>query len=448
MNIFQKSNNPRTQNAKINILKMLLLKGGNILIGLLLVPMTINYVDSETYGIWLTISSMVAWMAFFDIGINNGLKNKLTEALAKGDTKKAKSYVSTTYAILTLIFIPLMMAALLVVQYLDWPSILNVDYIGAKALTCAMCIVVVYFCLNFILSTINVIMLADQRPADQSLRTFIQQLVSLVIIYAMTILVPGSLINLCLALCIVPIIVILAFNISLFNGRYKAIAPTIKSVDFRLTPDLLRLGFMFFIIQIAGVIQYQMTNFLIIHHYGATDVTAYNIAYKYFSIAFMIWGILTTPIWAAVADAIAKGDYTWISNTVRKYEKMFAIFVMGMFVMLAVSPTVFHIWIGDSVTISITLSFWVMLFTLVMMFSTIYVSVLNGASILKIQSIMCLFSPIIFLTVCFVLMHLGLGVESILIASIVANINGLIVAPIQYRQFIHSKRNIQHESHN
>ena len=98
----------RSVKAKKNIIGMLFFKGGNILIGLLIVPMTINYVDSENYGIWLTLSSMVAWMSFFNIGLNNGLKNKLGEALAKGDLLLGKKYVSTTYALLCLIFIPLM----------------------------------------------------------------------------------------------------------------------------------------------------------------------------------------------------------------------------------------------------------------------------------------------------------------------------------------------------
>lgn len=85
------SGSERSAKAKKNILEMLFLKGGNILIGLLMVPMTINYVDSENYGIWLTLSSMVAWMSFFNIGLNNGLKNKLCEALAVEDFKLGES---------------------------------------------------------------------------------------------------------------------------------------------------------------------------------------------------------------------------------------------------------------------------------------------------------------------------------------------------------------------
>ena len=150
--------NKRSVKMKKNILLMLFLKGGSILAGLLLIPLTLDYVDSETYGIWMTLSSMVAWIHFFDIGINNGLRNRLTEALANGDFKLGKEYVSTTYAILTFIFIPLMIILLIITPYINWNNLLNLNL--KSNLLIPICIIIIYFCLNFIFSTINTIILA------------------------------------------------------------------------------------------------------------------------------------------------------------------------------------------------------------------------------------------------------------------------------------------------
>lgn len=426
----------RSRKALVNIFAMLFFKGGNILIGLMLVPMTINYVNSDTYGIWLTISSMVAWMSFLDIGINNGLKNRLAESLAVGDYDKGKAYVSTTYAILCLIFIPLMLLLLLVTPYVDWQALLNVTGVDAQVLVCSMCIVIAYFCINFVFSTINIILQADQRPADESLRVFLQQAFTLAVVWIMTKCIPGSLVNLCVALCLCPLVMMIAFNLTLFAGRYRRIAPSFKSVDFTLAPDLLKLGVQFFIIQIAMIVQYQMINFLIMRYFGASEVTSYNIAYKYFNVIYMVWIILTTPIWAAVTDAVTKGDYSWIRNTTRKYLAVFMLFILGSFIMLSVSPWVYDIWIGESVEVGYTLSFWVMLYNLVFMFGNIFVSILNGASILKVQTIASVISPFVFLGLSLLLIRMDMGVKSILIASIAANFNGLILAPVQYLKFI------------
>ena len=410
---------------------MVFLKGGNILVGLLLVPLTLRYVSSETYGIWLAISSMVAWFSFFDIGINNGLKNKLTEALAHGDVVLAKKYVSTTYALLTLIFIPLMIVLLVIAPILDWQSILNLEQQAVDGLLASISIVIAYFCINFILSTINVVMQADQRPANASLLAFIQQLLTLGVIYIMTLTTQGSLVKLCIALCACPIIVVISFNAVLYSGRYSIIAPSFKDVDFKTAPDLFKLGVQFFIIQIAGVIQYQMTNFLIIHYFGATEVTEYNIAFKYFNVPYMLWITILTPVWAAVTDAVTKNDYPWILETIKRYMTLFIVFLGGSLLMLAISGPLYNLWVGDSVSVPFEVSLWIMVLNLAMMFGSVFVNVLNGAGVLRVQTIASVISPFVFLGISFLLIHIGWGVKSILIASVVANFNGLILAPVQ-----------------
>ena len=274
-------------------------------------------------------------------------------------------------------------------------------------------------------------MTADQRPADAAFRTLVQQVLTLAVIYILTLTTKGSLVNLCLALCACPIIVVGVFNLTLFFGRYKRIAPSLRDVDFSTAPDLFKLGIQFFIIQIAGVIQYQMTNFLIIRYFGATEVTEYNIAYKYFNIPYMFWMTMLTPVWAAVTDAIAKNDYPWVKGAVKKYLLLFLVFLAGTLLMLVLSQPLYRLWVGDSVIVPFQVSLWVMVFNLAMMFGSIFVNVLNGAGILRVQAIACIISPFVFLGFCFLFIRMGWGVKSILIASILANFNGLLFAPVQ-----------------
>ena len=211
--------------------------------------------------------SIVVWISFFDIGINNGLRNKLTAALAHNDYNLGRKYVSTTYAILFLIFMPLMCLLLLAAPFVDWYSLLNINQSNVEGLLIAICIIITYFCINFIFNTINIVVLALQKPAISSIITLVQQLVSLAIIYILTLTTKGSLVNLCLALCAAPLLVVLGANVILYSKKYKKIAPIFKSVDLKIAPDLMKLGIQFFIIQAAGIIQYQLINFLIISHY-------------------------------------------------------------------------------------------------------------------------------------------------------------------------------------
>src|SRR5687768_8312192 len=44
------------------------------------VPLAIGYLGAERYGLWLTISSVAAFLTFADLGLGNGLLNAVSEA--------------------------------------------------------------------------------------------------------------------------------------------------------------------------------------------------------------------------------------------------------------------------------------------------------------------------------------------------------------------------------
>ena len=115
----------RSLEAKKNILASFVIKGFSISISLLMVPLTINYVNPTQYGIWLTLSSIVAWFSFFDVGFGNGLRNRFAEAKALGNLEKARTYVSTTYAVLTMIFSGVWLIFVAGNQFIDWSKVLN-----------------------------------------------------------------------------------------------------------------------------------------------------------------------------------------------------------------------------------------------------------------------------------------------------------------------------------
>lgn len=118
--------NSRSVAVKKNIIGSFFVKGISIIVSLLLVPLTLGYVSSEIYGIWLTISSIMVWLGFFDVGFTLGLKNKLAEAIALNDWKRGKALVSTTYFMMVLIFIPLCIILEMIIPHINWASFLNV----------------------------------------------------------------------------------------------------------------------------------------------------------------------------------------------------------------------------------------------------------------------------------------------------------------------------------
>lgn len=140
----------RSVTAKKNILASFFIRGFSIAISLVLVPLTINYINPSRYGIWLTLSSVVGWFSFFDIGLTQGLRNKFAEAKVKGDDFLAQVYVSTTYAILSITFFSIWFIFLIVNRFLNWSHILNVSDSMQSEVTTLAVIVFTYFCLQFV----------------------------------------------------------------------------------------------------------------------------------------------------------------------------------------------------------------------------------------------------------------------------------------------------------
>lgn len=431
----------RSQLIRKNIFSTLIIRLISLPISFILVPLTINYVNAESYGIWLTISSIIIWMSFFDIGINNGLRNKLTESLAKGDIVLSKKYVSTTYAILILISLFILVVFFIVNPFLDWSVILNSPKSLASELKTVAVIVIVYFCFKFILSTANIVLLSNQLPAKAAFWGLVEQMSSLIVIFFLIYLTNGSLLNLALGLCIMPVIILLVYNIYLFLGKYKYLSPSFHSVDFSLTRQLMGIGFKFFVIQLAVIIQFQTANFIIIQIYGPLEVSVYNIAFKYFSVMNLLIWIFMTPLWSAVTDAYAKNDNDWIIRAEKKYRKIaLYIIILGVF-MLIFSNITYSIWLGKGkIEIPILTSFLMFLFFSVSVFGTIYVNILNGISALNNQFIASIFSPFLFLISSYCLTHyINLGVNGIIISSILANVNAYLVAPLQYKKTFYPK---------
>lgn len=428
----------RSVKAKKNIIASFFLRGISIAVSLIVVPITIDYIDKSRYGIWLTISSIVAWFSFFDIGLSQGLRNKFAAAKANGDDELAQSYVSTTYAILAIIFTVVWGIFMVVNFFLDWSKILHLppEY-GAQVSTLAV-IVFTYFCLQFIFKIINTLILANQEPAKASLIDVVGQVLSLVFIFILVKTTSGSLVKLGIALCLAPLLTLLVANFYFFRGVFKKYRPRISKVNFSYAKGLFNLGMAFFVIQIAAIIQYQTANFIIARNFSTADVTSYNIVFKYFGILNMVSVIFLTPFWSASTEAYVKNDIAWIRNAIRKYNRLNILLIITGSVMLVFSAFIYRAWLGKgTVQIDFSLSLWGFIYFSLMTFTAKYVYFLNGINALRLQFIASLFSPFLYIGVTILLLdYFHMGVYALFIASVIANFNGYLLAPFQYHQIV------------
>lgn len=375
----------RSSNIRKNIYLSFINKGIAILVSLQLIPLTIDYVNVEQYGIWLTLSSIVTWAAYFDLGLGHGFRNRFAEAKAENNIALAQKYVSTTYAILSIIFCILFVTIFLINLFIDWKQILNLKEISTTDLNFLFILMVGIFCIQSILNTFLTLLLADQRPAFSSMITTLGQLFALLAIYFLTKNTHGNLILLSLTLSGIPCIWLLIVTFYMFKHSYKQYSPSITRIDFSLLRRIIGLGGKFFIIQISILLIFQCSNIILSRITGPESVTIYNITYKYFNVIYMVAVIFLTPFWSAFTDAYIKHDLQWMRAAYSKLSKYWFIAILGYVIMLGISSWVYKFWLGSNIHIPFSMSLLMGLYILIMSRAGLYMQLINGIGKVQIQ---------------------------------------------------------------
>lgn len=403
-NIFH-SSDERTRKIKYNIFVSLLLKGVGILVSLLIVPLTLHYLSAYEYGVWLTISSIMIWITYFDIGLGNGLRNKLAEAIAKNDWEQSRIYISTSFFVLAVIMVLLIGLLFISSFYLDWNKILNTTEHPIVHLNQIVTWVLVLFCLSFVLKLVGVVLVAMQLPAFNDFFLFLGSLLSLLSIYLLTLFTQGNLFYVAFAFSMAPLIVYL-IAIPVTFRKYKLLKPGFKYIKLSYAKGLMGLGVKFFIIQIACLVIFSTSNFLISHFFSPAEVTPYNIAFKYFNVLIMLFTILVTPIWTAITDAYVKREYTWIRLKMKMIMKIWAGCIGVVVLMVFLSKKVYYFWIGDAVTIDLSLSVGMAIYVLISTWNQIFATFVNGINEIKLQLRLAIVEAILFVPVAYLFSRL------------------------------------------
>ena len=429
----------RSALAKKHILYSFILNGISVLIGLMFVPLLLNYLDAERYGIWLTLTSIVGWFTFFDAGLGNGLRNKLTEAFANGNMKLAREYISTTYAIIGIIFVSVLILFYCINPFLHWDQILNTTLVPPNELSLLALVVFTFFFLRFIFNLIGIILMADQRPALNTALSPIINVVSIAIIYILSLTTKGALVTMGFVLSIVPVIVLIIASILLFKKRYKLLKPAFKHIKWAHSNSLLGLGFKFFILQIASLVMFATSNVIITQILGPDQVTIYNIAFKYFQVPIMLYGTIMSPIWSAVTDAFVKEDMVWLKNTLKKLNRMSFLFSIGIIIMLVISPYVYSLWVGDKIHIPFLVSAAIAIYSLINVVLTPYSHFVNGMGKIYLGSRLVWISIFLYIPLAIALAKSPLQLAGVILATCIINGIGIPIQIYQTNKLIDQK---------
>lgn len=433
------SSHSLSENIKKNIFGGLLVKGLSIVINLLYVPLLIHYLDSERYGVWIALTSFLSWFQFFDIGIGNGLRNKLTQALVQEDYDTAKSLISTSYVLVFLIFSVIALAYCLIGFYINWAGFLNVKLVGNHELQVLTLIVFTSLCLTFVAQLIQPILFATQKSALSVAFPTLSNLISFITIFFLAKTSLPPLLTAGVVLSVVPLLTFITGSIILFNTWLKQIKPGIQHINFKHARHITSLGFRFLFIQIASIILNSSASVILIKLFGPEQVTIYNIVFKYFQVVLILNAIVVTPLWSGFTEMLVKKDYPWIRTTIKKINKISLLLSICILLMAILSPWVFDIWIGQTVRIPLAITITMAAYFIQIVFISVYNMFINGSGKIKLSMYFTIFEISAYIILAFLLSKYVMGVYGVIVASIITKSFTFVLQYIQVNKIINEK---------
>lgn len=428
---FVQTAHPRSRQAFKNSMASVLVKSGNIMLSFILVRITLGLLNDEKYGIWTAISSLVTFASFFDIGLGNGLRNRLTEAVAKQDYETGRIYVSTAYVLFAGIQLVLLLVACVVIYVVDWTYVLNVR-LSNSYISLLVLVTLVGFCLKLMLDTVSYVLLALQKTA---LSNTIYLIINLGLVSGIWLLGLGhynNLLSVSIMSAVVPVVVLIAFSFYYYREQLRDYAPSLRAVDFSVRPKLMSLGLKFFIIQLAGIVIFYTDNMLISKLFGPKSVTEYSVVFRYYNAINSFFFVIISPFWSAFTEAYAKNELAWVKTSYARLKRSWLVILLAITVMLLLSTKVYQIWLGPTFKTSWSLNVLMALFVLVSCWNNITVTVINGFGKVKMQLFTALAGAVINIPLCVYLGRtLGLGNRGIIIASIISLLLGTLLGTIQ-----------------
>ncbi|WP_033541951.1 lipopolysaccharide biosynthesis protein [Planococcus sp. CAU13] len=379
--------------------------------------------NEETYGIWLTVFSILSWLALFDFGMGNSLRNKLTEALSNENYELAKKYISTTYIIMIIPSFLMLILAFVFVEIIEWKSLFNIQetaiteyYLKVFILTVALLYIV-----NFYLSILFALLHATYKSYLISAMQLLINVINIILVLMLYFIDIDSLLILGITYLGSSIIVSGVMSLFVFNSNKQVLKPQINFFQKSLLNDILNFGLKFLVLQMAIIVLFNTDNLLISKFISVKEVTPYQLIYKLLSIFTIILSIILTPIWTLIINYNTQQEFKKIREVFRKLFIIYGILMFGVIIIGLISPHIIKIWIGEEIFIHPNLILSIIIFTAMHMWCNIFQAILNGMNKLNVQMYSYGIATIINIPISiYLVLNTGMGVTGIVIGTIIS----------------------------
>ncbi|CAH8282823.1 O-antigen/teichoic acid export membrane protein [Mariniflexile fucanivorans] len=429
-----KSSN-ETKSYKINTFLNLFLKIGSLGFNLLTIPLLINYLGEERFGIWQTFISLTMIITVFKLGYDNGLRNRITALIAKDQKDEISGIVYGAFSHISKTTFFIAFPLIIIVYNIDPTRFIEDVTIPKEEIIYSLLIFLFFSFLNNILSLTDSISLGFQKSFFTSSVQFVFVFVFYIVIFCFfKIELGSSLIYTVLTYCVVRLIVyILYFFFVKKKFRLKVLKYT--NID-----SFKKMSYNFFIIQGLGLTYMYIDNFAITYSLGPVKTAEYSIIYKLFFSIINIFSILLIQFWDSSRLAYLKNEFVWIKKMIIRFSLLSVLILLGCLTVSVFAKELMFMFLGNSeLEFERTTFYLFSIYTFVHCLFAIFINLFNGINLFSYQKIALVVMLMIYLSALIFGNLSTYGYNLILIIKIICTIVVLPILIVPYlRKFYFS----------
>lgn len=323
-------------------------KAINFLALLVSVPLSLDYLGKDGFGLWVVASSSIAFFTILEGGIGNGLILSVSNAVGKKDVQEVRRQFSSAFLTLVLLGAALLCPALIAGPGFDWSRVINVpSSIGPHEIGLVMLVLWLSFTANFPVSFLRHFRLGLQEGGAAAAWEMAASLSGFAGIIA-AIVFDAGLVGLCAGAAGAPTFVRI-IHFCCFLWRRPEFRPSLALVSKESILKLVRIGAPMWLISITFTVSMQLNIWLLGVMSELSEAAALSITQRYYMIAFVPVTIVFGTLLPALSEAASSGDSAWFK---RRFLQISLCAVVGGGSVLAVmalnSHALMDLWLGGN----------------------------------------------------------------------------------------------------
>lgn len=398
------------------------------------IPMFINILGQEDYGIWIALFSMITWISIADLGIGSGLRNMLGAALTRQEYNEIKKYIFTAYISISAICIILLTLNYIIIFIIDvgklFPNYEQKHIINIYNYTA------ISFLLIFQGKLLHSIAAAYHRSEIASIVNTLQTVGICVILMLISYFqMPANILSFVKMFCLLCVLIYtlpcaLVVTRIIGTQHFK-----MNSFHWHTLKKLLNFGWRFIILQISSIVLYSTDAFLLQYFFSPEITAEYGAYLKYFGIIVLLTTIFGSPLWSVTVSESETTGKT-ILNLLRSKLLYYYIFlILFCLLLLLIQKPIFQIWLPKLVTSDGKMVFLILIYSFIQCLLFITGNIINGSGALMLQTIFAPLAAVMNLLLVIIgIKFFDLGVNWIIGSTIIANAPSLII------NYVHCKK--------